>query len=72
MGRPCCRFSTCARATAQTPVSVLEDVSFVLNDGEHVGLIGPTGAGKSTLYPRCPTLGPTVPQELPSAALHQA
>ena len=32
--------------------SVLEDVSFVLNDGERVALIGPNGTGKSTLL-RC-------------------
>jgi len=32
--------------------SVLADVSFVLNDGEHAGLIGPNGSGKSTLI-RC-------------------
>ncbi len=29
--------------------TVLENISFVLNDGEHVGLIGGNGAGKSTL-----------------------
>ncbi|HEX7586886.1 MAG TPA: ATP-binding cassette domain-containing protein, partial [Anaerolineae bacterium] len=28
---------------------VLEDVSFIVNPGEHVGLIGPNGSGKTTL-----------------------
>jgi ATP-binding cassette subfamily F protein 3 len=32
--------------------TILDDVNFVLNDGEHVGLIGPNGSGKSTLL-RC-------------------
>src|SRR5690242_19102988 len=29
--------------------SVLAGASFILNDGEHVGLVGPNGSGKSTL-----------------------
>jgi ATPase subunit of ABC transporter with duplicated ATPase domains len=32
--------------------TVLADITFVLNDGEHVGLIGSNGTGKSTLL-RC-------------------
>jgi ATP-binding cassette subfamily F protein 3 len=32
--------------------TILADVSFVVNDGEHVGLIGANGTGKSTLL-RC-------------------
>ena len=33
-------------------VTVISDVSFILNDKQHVGLIGPNGVGKSTLL-RC-------------------
>ena len=33
-------------------VIVISDVSFILNDHQHVGLIGPNGVGKSTLL-RC-------------------
>src|SRR5262249_36515559 len=33
-------------------VIVISDVSFILNDTQHVGLIGPNGVGKSTLL-RC-------------------
>src|SRR5215813_12087561 len=33
-------------------VTVISDVSFMLNDNQHVGLIGPNGVGKSTLL-RC-------------------
>mgnify|MGYP000964110012 FL=1 len=32
--------------------TVLAGVSFIINDGEHVGFIGPNGVGKSTLL-RC-------------------
>src|SRR3712207_3650187 len=32
--------------------TVLSGVTFVVNDGEHVGLIGPNGSGKSTVI-RC-------------------
>jgi ATPase subunit of ABC transporter with duplicated ATPase domains len=41
--------------------TVLSDVSFLVNDGEHVGLISPNGTGKSTLL-RC-----LVGQEQPDA-----
>src|SRR5262245_60679222 len=30
-------------------VTVINDVTFVLNNNQHVGLIGPNGVGKSTL-----------------------
>jgi ATPase subunit of ABC transporter with duplicated ATPase domains len=33
-------------------VTLISDVSFILNDHQHVGLIGPNGVGKSTLL-RC-------------------
>ena len=32
-----------------TRVWVLEDVSFVIKEGDYVGLIGPNGGGKTTL-----------------------
>src|SRR5688500_15703078 len=32
--------------------SILNDISFIINRGERVGLIGPNGVGKSTLI-RC-------------------
>lgn len=31
------------------PVDVLEDVTFLVGDGEHAGLVGPNGGGKSTI-----------------------
>src|SRR5436305_2334575 len=34
--------------------TILDGVSFILNDAEHIGLIGPNGSGKSTLL-RCIT-----------------
>lgn len=32
--------------------TTLSALSFIINDGEHIGLIGPNGVGKSTLL-RC-------------------
>ncbi|CEN93676.1 ABC transporter ATP-binding protein [Paraclostridium sordellii] len=29
--------------------NTLKDISFEINDGEHIGIIGPTGSGKSTI-----------------------
>lgn len=34
--------------------TILADISLVINDGEHIGLVGANGAGKSTLL-RCIT-----------------
>jgi len=31
------------------PLSVLEDVTFIIGDGERAGLVGPNGSGKSTI-----------------------
>ena len=39
--------------------TALNDISFQINQGEFVGLIGPTGAGKSTL---CWTINGVIPQ----------
>lgn len=30
-------------------ITVLEDISFVINTGDHIGIVGPNGVGKSTL-----------------------
>jgi macrolide transport system ATP-binding/permease protein len=32
------------------PSRILNDISFVINDGDHVGLVGANGAGKTTLF----------------------
>ncbi|MGH2609890.1 MAG: ATP-binding cassette domain-containing protein, partial [Tepidiformaceae bacterium] len=31
------------------PLDVLEEVTFIVGDGERVGLVGPNGGGKSTI-----------------------
>jgi energy-coupling factor transport system ATP-binding protein len=43
----------------RSPEPVLRDISLTINKGEFLGLIGPTGAGKTTL---CLTLNGIVPQ----------
>ena len=45
---------------------LLEEVSFALHEGDHVGLIGPNGTGKSTLLKilaglEVPDIAPTLP-----------
>ena len=30
------------------PNDVIRDLTFIVGDGEHVGLVGPNGGGKST------------------------
>ena len=46
----CFRFSMCVKS--MPPRRFLPTFPFVINDAEHVGLIGPNGVGKSTLL-RC-------------------
>jgi len=48
-----------SRTVARSPEPVLRDVSLEIHQGEFLGLIGPTGAGKTTL---CLTLNGIVPQ----------
>jgi NitT/TauT family transport system ATP-binding protein len=36
-------------ATAQGPVTALEDIDFAITEGEFVAIVGPSGCGKSTL-----------------------
>ncbi|WP_286172958.1 ABC transporter ATP-binding protein [Caproiciproducens sp. MSJ-32] len=36
--------------------NVLEDISFSIKEGEHIGIIGPTGSGKSTIISLIPRL----------------
>ncbi|MBK7127633.1 MAG: ATP-binding cassette domain-containing protein [Dehalococcoidia bacterium] len=31
------------------PVDVIRDLNFIVGDGEHAGLVGPNGGGKSTI-----------------------
>ncbi len=39
-----------------TEVTVLDQVSFTIKQGQHVGIIGPTGSGKSTLVSLIPRI----------------
>ena len=43
------RARTCRSATKTRPPLALDDISFTIERGQSVGIVGPTGAGKSTL-----------------------
>ena len=47
-------FSLLRPLTPDGEYDALQDVSFTINAGENVGLVGRTGAGKTTLVPRAP------------------
>ncbi|RLC92234.1 MAG: ABC transporter [Chloroflexi bacterium] len=59
MGTPIAVFDRLSYMYPRSPEPVLRDISLEIREGEFLGLIGPTGAGKTTL---CLTLNGIVPQ----------
>jgi len=59
MGEPIATLDQVSYMYPRSPEPVLRDISLEIREGEFLGLIGPTGAGKTTL---CLTLNGIVPQ----------
>jgi oligopeptide/dipeptide ABC transporter ATP-binding protein len=55
--------------TESGPISVVEDVSFTLGAGEHVGLVGESGCGKSVTAMAIMGLNPSPPSQVDSGRI---